>query len=66
MANPLYGQNKFDDELQDLIDNIPQAAEADLGASAIGGSFDQTEVQAIADKVDALLAKLRTAGIIST
>jgi hypothetical protein len=90
MANPLYGQNKFDDELNDLISNIPQAAEADadaptaysahasgavtvtsnaatdLDTTAAALATLVTEVTAIEDKLNALLAKLRTAGIISS
>jgi len=41
-----------------------QAAEADLNQTIIGPSI--AEVQAISDKVDALLAKLRAHGIIAT
>jgi len=42
-----------------------QDAEADLDQT-ISGSPTQAEVQAISDKVDALLAKLRLAGILAT
>jgi hypothetical protein len=42
-----------------------QSAEADLNQT-ISGSYSQSEVQAISDKVDALLAKLRLAGILAT
>ena len=51
-------------ELNTLLAAIPQTAEADL-AQTISGTYAQAEVQAISDKVDALLAKLRTAGIIA-
>lgn len=48
------------------LSNFNQAtAEADLNQT-IGGSYSQAEVQAISDKVDAVLAKLRTAGVIAT
>tara|TARA_Y100000310_G_C20539562_1_gene742529 strand:+ start:875 stop:1105 length:231 start_codon:yes stop_codon:yes gene_type:complete len=52
-------------ELDALLPAIPQAAEADLGQT-ISGTYDDAEVQAISDKVDALLAKLRSAKIISS
>lgn len=41
------------------------AALADLNQT-ISGSYTQAEVQAISDKVDALLAALRTAGVLET
>lgn len=41
-----------------------QTALADLGQT-ISGTYAQAEVQAISDKVDALLAKLRTANILA-
>jgi hypothetical protein len=40
-------------------------AEADL-SQTIGGTPSQTEVQLISDKVDALLAKLRSFGILAS
>lgn len=43
---------------------IQQGAIADLNQT-ISGSYVDTEVQAISDKVDALLASLRLAGVIS-
>jgi hypothetical protein len=52
------------DELDDLVAALPMAAEADLNQT-ISGSYVQAEVQAISDKVDALLAKLRTAGLLT-
>lgn len=42
----------------------PQAAEADLNQT-ISGSYTQAEVQAISDKVDALLQKLRDHGTLA-
>ena len=51
------------DALDDLT--LPMAAEADLGQD-ISVGYAEAEVQAISDKVDALLAKLRTAGLLSS
>jgi hypothetical protein len=52
------------DELRALAAAIPMAAVADLNQT-ISGSYVQAEVQAISDKVDALLAALRTAGLLT-
>tara|TARA_Y100001963_G_C6791155_1_gene455460 strand:+ start:474 stop:680 length:207 start_codon:yes stop_codon:yes gene_type:complete len=41
------------------------AAVADLDQT-ISGTYDQAEVQAISDKVDALLAAMRTAGLLAS
>lgn len=46
------------DELRALAGNIPMAAEADLAGGA--------NAAAIATKVNALLAKLRTAGLLTS
>jgi len=43
----------------------PQTAEADLNQD-ISATYTEAEVQAISDKVDALLAKLRAAGVIAS
>jgi hypothetical protein len=51
-------------EMDTLAAAIPVAAEADLNQT-ISDPPTQAEVQAISDKVDALLAKLRTAGVIA-
>ena len=49
------------------VDNpiTEQAAEADLNQT-ISNPPTQAEVQAISDKVDAILAKLRSAGVLAT
>ena len=52
------------DELKDLAAAIPMAAVADLDQD-ISAGYVEAEVQAISDKVDALLAALRTAGILA-
>ena len=52
------------DELKDLAAAIPMAAVADLDQD-ISGGYTESEVQAISDKVDALLAAVRTAGILA-
>lgn len=52
------------DELKDLAAAIPMAAVADLDQD-ISVGYVEAEVQAISDKVDALLAALRTAGILA-
>ena len=52
------------DELKDLAAAIPMAAVADLDQD-ISVGYTESEVQAISDKVDALLAALRTAGILA-
>lgn len=57
-------------EAQEILDAIegganPQAAAvADLNQN-ISATYDQTEVQAISDKVDELLAALRAAGLMA-
>lgn len=45
--------------------NLQGAAVADLG-QVISATYVAAEVQAISDKVDALLASLRTAGVIAS
>jgi len=52
------------DELRALAAAIPMAAVADLGQD-ISVGYVEAEVQAISDKVDDLLAALRTAGILA-
>ncbi len=52
------------DELNTLLTAIPGAAIADL-AQTISASPTQAEVQAISTKVDAILASLRTLGLIN-
>ena len=42
-----------------------QTAEADLDQT-ISAEYSQSEVQAISDKVDALLAKIRLAGMLAS
>lgn len=44
---------------------LKAAAVADLNQT-ISGTYAQAEVQAISDKVDALLASLRTAGVLGS
>lgn len=49
-----------------LLDDVVQmAAVTDLNQT-ISGTYTDTEVQAISDKVDELLAALRTAGLLAT
>ena len=52
------------DEIDDLVAALPMAAVADLDQT-ISGTYAQAEVQAISDKVDALLAVMRTAGLLT-
>ena len=52
-------------ETDTLLDNIPQAAEANLTAITGGESPTEAEHNAVITKINALLAKLRTAGIIA-
>jgi hypothetical protein len=54
----------FSTELADLLSALPVAAVPDL-AQTISGTYQQAEVQAISDKVDDILARLRTAGIVT-
>ncbi|MCK5308045.1 MAG: hypothetical protein KAJ73_05485 [Zetaproteobacteria bacterium] len=56
-------QNAHEDIQRFLVDGMD--AEADL-SQTIGGAPTQTEVQLISDKVDALLAKLRSFGILAS
>lgn len=53
------------DELRALAGAIPMAAIADLDQT-ISDPPTQAEVQALSDKVDALLAALRTAGLLAS
>ena len=53
------------DELDDLAAALPMAAEADLNQT-ISDPPTQTQVQDLSDKVDALLAKMRTAGLLAS
>lgn len=53
-------------ETDTLLDNIPQAAEANLTAITGGESPTEAEHNAVITKINALLAKLRTAGIIAS
>ena len=53
------------DELRALASEIPMGAIADLDQT-ISDPPTQAEVQALSDKVDALLAALRTAGLLAS
>lgn len=57
----------FINAAKDVLGDVPaqQAAIADLNQT-ISGTYSQSEVQAISDKVDAILAALRTIGLIAT
>ena len=59
----------FNTDLKKYIDTKLEATQgavvADLNQT-ISATYDQTEVQALSDKVDELLAALRAAGIIAT
>ena len=55
--------NAHEDIRRFFVDGMD--AEADL-SQTISGTYSQTEVQAISDKVDALLAKLRSFGILAS
>ena len=52
------------DELDDLAAALPMAAVADLDQN-ISVGYVESEVQAISDKVDAILAALRTAKLLT-
>ncbi len=52
------------DELDDLAAALPMAAVADLNQD-ISATYVEAEVQALSDKVDALLAAMRTAGLLT-
>lgn len=52
------------DEIDDLVAALPMAAVADLDQD-ISVGYVEAEVQAISDKVDALLAVMRTAGLLT-
>ena len=52
-------------ELGDFAANVPQAAEADLAAITGGDAPTEAEHNAVRTKINAILAKLRTAGIIA-
>lgn len=59
----------FNTDLKKYIDTKLEATQgaavADLNQT-ISATYNQTEVQALSDKVDELLAALRAAGIIAT
>lgn len=52
-------------ELDTVLDNIPQAAEANMTAITGGEAPTEVEHNLVITKINALLAKLRTAGIIT-
>jgi hypothetical protein len=54
---------KYSGQWYGFVPESKQSAEVDLNQT-ISGSYTQAEVQAISDKVDSILAKLRVAGII--
>lgn len=61
MGKPLtQAREIIKNDLSDAIDAI-----ADLNQT-ISGTYTDTEVQAISDKVDAILAALRTLGILAS
>lgn len=57
----------FINAVKDVLGDSPAAAAAvtDLNQT-ISGTYSQSEVQAISDKVDELLATLRTIGLLTT
>ena len=54
---------KFNGQWVGFSPDKEQLAEVDLNQT-ISGTYDQAEVQAISDKVDNILSKLRLAGIL--
>ena len=54
---------KFSGKWYGFIPEQEQSAEVDLNQT-INGTYSQSQVQAISDKVDSILAKLRLAGIL--
>lgn len=57
----------FLNSVKDVLGDAPaqESAIADLNQT-ISGTYQQSEVQAISDKVDAILAALRSIGLIAT
>ena len=51
-------------EVEQLVGKTPQLAVADLDQD-ISVGYTEAEIQAISDKVDVILARLRSAGIIA-
>ncbi len=56
---------RFLEEFAERVNGLPASAVSDLNQT-ISGSYSQAQVQAISDKVDALLAALRAADILDT
>lgn len=62
--------DSFNTDLKAYIDtkvgSLSQAATVAPLAQTISGTYDDAEVQAISDKVDAIIAALKTAGLMAT
>lgn len=56
---------RFLEDFSERVNGLPGTAVADLNQT-ISASPTQAEVQAISDKIDALLAVLRTANVIES
>lgn len=66
--DPKAGQAREPGALQELdtiLDNIPQAAEANATAITGGESPTEAEYNALVTKINNILTKLRAAGIIT-
>lgn len=62
--------DSFNTDLKAYIDtkvgSLSQAATVAPLAQTISGTYDDAEVQAISDKVDAIIAALKAAGLMAT
>ena len=62
--------DSFNTDLKKYIDtkvgSLSQAATVSPLAQNVSATYDEAEVQAISDKVDAIIAALKTAGLMAT
>lgn len=56
----------IDTEIDTKVGSLSQAATVAPLAQTISGTYDDAEVQAISDKVDAIIAALKAAGLMAT
>ena len=66
MANPLYGSNKADAKLDGMVDAQDAIADAAAAGTLANLAAAETKIDALKDKINAVIAALESAGILKT
>ena len=66
MANPLYGSNKADAKLDGMVDAQDAIADAAAAGTLANLGAAETKIDALKDKINAIIGALESAGILKT